>query len=118
MIGGKIEDGDLEGNLEAEQNIGIDGEGAPTAYCRVFYFDISESHYYSFLFVESMLQPGTFCSTIVCWTRCLHLSTCIGLLLEETTCLNILSAKIIRSVLADIENIDAKIEDFLPRVTE
>ena len=61
MIGGKIEDGDLEGNLEAEQNIGIDGEGAPTAYCRVFYFYISESHYYSFLFVESMLQPGTFC---------------------------------------------------------
>ena len=42
MIGGQIEDADVEQKLKAEEHIGIDGEGAPTAQGGVFNFDISE----------------------------------------------------------------------------
>ena len=42
MIGGQIEDADLERNLEAEHHIGIDREGASTAQGGFFKFEMSE----------------------------------------------------------------------------
>ena len=83
---------------------------------------------FSLLKAGSMLQGGIFvkpvsqqvvctCGEDACQNFCTVRVTC-GQASMETTCSNILSAKIVRFVKADTESIDAKTEDPWPRVTE